>query len=907
MIPLQLRIKNFLSYGPTVQTIDFEPHRLICLSGKNGHGKSALLDALTWALWGQARKVSGTVKADEHLLRLGQSQMVVALDFLYAGHRYRVSREFMLLPGKKPHTELHFGLFNEATNSFSSLNEKTARGTQEKIISILGLDYDACINSIFLRQGQSNEFSKRSPQERKEVLAAILGLHRYEELRARALEKIRDLGKEREQRLMLSETIKNELKRQDELKARCTALAAELEKSSQTQAANQTELTQQEQLLQTIRNQLAECAALTQTRLAQQTQLAKITQQMATYVQEWTTIRSSLRSLQKQSTISNLNTVTLDAEIAKLEQETTRHFEAKTKLLTLHTQAQAIKTEIQQTVEAEIQKTTTAHHQAVSILKLLQARGQEAEKRLLVLETTKKNNERDLAETSTKQSEINKKLAELALIKKRFERVKEFYDRFIARGTTLKKELDALATTQPLILPDAASCPWCDRPLDAKARTHLHEKRARSRIHLEHQLTRLRRIVANLKTQLAALTAQLQENDNLAAARGRMEQHQLLIADQNTKLQAEEQQLLAERTQRAQEELVLTAQSTEYEQKLGMLKNETSNRLLKHGLFQELETERIKLETFCAEHLPHTEKIEQLKKTRNELREFEQLAHNRQLLSSKKRECVATFRLLSHQRRELRSSLARLGAQLEQEKELRIQYAACEKTLITIQGQKEYCTQQKEKLLIEKGALEQQIQLLQKKALELGEQAQVLANIENRLEDYQHLATALGKNGIQALLIENTIPEIEHEANELLAKLTNNQSHLLIESIRDLKGGGTKETLDIKISDTMGIRPYELFSGGEAFRIDFALRIAISKLLARRAGTSLQTLIIDEGFGSQDEEGLQNIMEALYRIQEDFEKILIVSHLPAMKNQFPTHFVVQKGPTGSTVAVVGNG
>ena len=58
---------------------------------------------------------------------------------------------------------------------------------------------------------------------------------------------------------------------------------------------------------------------------------------------------------------------------------------------------------------------------------------------------------------------------------------------------------------------------------------------------------------------------------------------------------------------------------------------------------------------------------------------------------------------------------------------------------------------------------------------------------------------------------------------------------------------------------------HELFSGGEAFRIDFALRIAISKLLARRAGTALQTLIIDEGFGSQDEEGLAHIMEALYR------------------------------------------
>ena len=67
-----------------------------------------------------------------------------------------------------------------------------------------------------------------------------------------------------------------------------------------------------------------------------------------------------------------------------------------------------------------------------------------------------------------------------------------------------------------------------------------------------------------------------------------------------------------------------------------------------------------------------------------------------------------------------------------------------------------------------------------------------------------------------------------------------------------------------------------------------------TKLLARRAGTSLQTLIIDEGFGSQDEEGLNHIMEALYKIQEDFSKVIVVSHLSSMKDQFPVHFLIKK-------------
>jgi exonuclease SbcC len=179
--------------------------------------------------------------------------------------------------------------------------------------------------------------------------------------------------------------------------------------------------------------------------------------------------------------------------------------------------------------------------------------------------------------------------------------------------------------------------------------------------------------------------------------------------------------------------------------------------------------------------------------------------------------------------------------------------------------------------------------------------------LTQEMQEYQVLAQAFGKNGIQALLIEQAIPQIEEEANNILSRLTDNQAQIFIESLRDLKSGGVKETLDIKISDSIGIRPYEMFSGGEAFRVDFALRIAISKLLARRAGIALQTLIIDEGFGSQDEDGLSRLMDAIYAIKNDFSKIIVVSHLESFKENFPVHFVVQKNSSGSFVSVYERG
>ncbi len=75
-------------------------------------------------------------------------------------------------------------------------------------------------------------------------------------------------------------------------------------------------------------------------------------------------------------------------------------------------------------------------------------------------------------------------------------------------------------------------------------------------------------------------------------------------------------------------------------------------------------------------------------------------------------------------------------------------------------------------------------------------------------------------------------------------------------------------------------------------------------MLAQRAGTALQTLIVDEGFGSQDEDGLSHIMDAIYKIQDDFEKVIIVSHLPTMKDQFPVHFIVEKKADGTHIEVI---
>ena len=204
----------------------------------------------------------------------------------------------------------------------------------------------------------------------------------------------------------------------------------------------------------------------------------------------------------------------------------------------------------------------------------------------------------------------------------------------------------------------------------------------------------------------------------------------------------------------------------------------------------------------------------------------------------------------------------------------------------------------------ELGAAESDLARLDDIAQRRQERGKTLAAASDEQGVYDELAAAFGRKGVQALIIETAIPEIEEEANRLLARMTDNRMHLTLETQSDYASReGVRETLDIRIADELGVRGYEMFSGGEAFRINLALRIALSRMLARRAGAPLPTLFIDEGFGTQDPAGRDRIVDALNAIRDDFERIIVITHIDELKEQFPARIQVEKGPEGATFSL----
>ena len=234
-----------------------------------------------------------------------------------------------------------------------------------------------------------------------------------------------------------------------------------------------------------------------------------------------------------------------------------------------------------------------------------------------------------------------------------------------------------------------------------------------------------------------------------------------------------------------------------------------------------------------------------------------------------------------------------------------------------------------ERQLSHLGRLQQQSHQLEQLTTQIDARRSEIDALRYRQRLHAELDRAFGKNGLQALTIETVLPQLEAETNRLLARLSGNQLHVQFVTQKARKRSRAKssrsskpsksngktatlqaiadapiETLEIFIADTQGTRAYETYSGGEAFRINFSIRLALSRLLAQRSGASLQLLIVDEGFGTQDERGRERLVSAIEAIASDFACILAVTHIPSLKEAFQTRIEVTKSSQGSQIQLV---
>ncbi|HZS01097.1 MAG TPA: SMC family ATPase [Chloroflexota bacterium] len=849
MIPIKLHLRNFLCYADAHEPLRFDGIHVACISGDNGHGKSALLDAITWALWGKCRADS----ADD-LIHTGQTEMEVEFEFYLGEGRYRVLRKRSR--GGRGQTTLDLHVVHE--DGLRPLTGATVRETQERIVELVGMGYDTFINSSFLLQGRADEFTKKTPGERKQILAEILELGRYDELEARA----RDEAKARDGAVQQVErdiaAIDAELARRGEHEEALARLERE-------RAALDLDLTRARTILQTLQDRQAASAraradlTVLEGAIADgRKQLAAVERQAAEH-QERIAACERVVAQADEIDAGYARLVAVRAEVDALQDKADRANALEDERHRHQRAIEAARSALETTLRSLDKRLPNLQAAAARRpeLKLQLAKAEGAAARYEGLQHQRAAQEQALATARGEQTALQQTTAVLR-------------DQF--------KELQRNES----VLAEAAQCPYCLTPLDATSRKHAVARCEEAKADLTARGKANKQRLAELETTIQEAEARLAQ---IMAEAAPLEKQSVLAGQLRQALQQAEEQA-AEMAAAEAERNAVAAQLErgDYAPDDQAAVARLDAELATLGYDQKAHAaRRAELRTLQAWEEQHRG----LESAR------EALPRERELLSRATTAAEGWRTRLVADEARAAALRAEIGDAAALERELR----AADAELRRLEGERRDRDQRI-------GSAKQILATLQ---FQEGERARLVeqrARLQEERGIYGELALAFGKKGLQAMLIESVIPELEQEANALLARMTDNRMHLKLETQRDTRQGNTIETLDIKLADELGTRNYELFSGGEAFRANFALRVGLSKLVARRAGAQVQLLVVDEGFGTQDAEGLERLVEAIKAIQDDFKKVLVITHVPEMKEVFPVRIDVRKTPRGSVFQIV---
>jgi DNA repair protein SbcC/Rad50 len=177
--PIRLQLKGFTAFRDE-QAIDFEGLDLFGIVGPTGSGKSSLLDAITYALFGEVDRVGRGVS---QLVSQGQPRMAVTFEFEAGGERYRVTRS---TTSKAAGSKVLLQSRQNGEWRGAGEGADRVRDVNARLRTAIGLDYDAFTRSVLLPQGRFAEFLVGEAKDRREILTELLGLELFKRLARRA-------------------------------------------------------------------------------------------------------------------------------------------------------------------------------------------------------------------------------------------------------------------------------------------------------------------------------------------------------------------------------------------------------------------------------------------------------------------------------------------------------------------------------------------------------------------------------------------------------------------------------------------------------------------------------------------------------------------------------------------------
>ena len=832
MLPKRIKVKNFR--GISEMELNLSAISLAGISAPNGRGKSSFFThSIVFALYG---KPAPGCSLDDMVMK-GQQDMLVTVDFEHNGEVYQVTRTRSLKGKGKSTCEFQ----RQTAIGWEPLTGATIKETDEKIEQLLNLDASTFLASSLIMQGDAANFTKKLPGERKQILTKILGLEVYDKLQSAA--------KEREKSLTIQlETSKNKMLDLEEKLQSLPEVEEQMKDIDKSITLNSCDIREKETALSDAQVQIKDLEGKEQKANEAKKQMDVICTDIKAIEQEIADhdkkIQNAKRTLMDEADIL--------AKVAELD-------EIKTQIPAL------------QAKEDRITQLKTDGNRFFDELNSCREELRNTEERIEALEY-------DLscrAELKQASEDYQQGLLDLKALDEKADQWRELErqeNAIVNQLDDLCKEIKNLQTTlryhekKISILHDSG----CIDPENAKC---LFLKDARESQLL---LPSVQENIEKLQKQCEPLMVQ---SKAFTTEREALSYDSSYHADLKKRVELLRPKAEAYSQLEGKEELLknLEGQRDSIFNRLNVLQDSVDN--IKQEI-QKLQAETENLPILKAK-LPTLEKYVALKDKLPE-------AHTAIKLSQESiAKLQAEIDQKNEQHRQLMADYTILSADFAGElPKVRLEAE-------TIEGELKGLQSQLNSLFAAKGTCQGKLDGLTKDAEELDRLKAELAPKAKELVRWQTLVKAFSKNGIPALIIENSVPELERISNDILSQMSNGSHSLRFETQRDLKSkDGVAETLDIIVNDWAGSRPYETYSGGEQLRIDLAIRLGLAELLANRAGSKIEFLAMDEVFGSQDSQHRDLVIDAIKSVADRFKLVLVISHITETQAAFDQQIVL---------------
>jgi len=973
MRPLKLELEGFSVYKER-QSIDFSRLSFFVIQGKTGAGKTSIVDAITFALYGRVPRY-GTQKAHRMVLSKGSERMRVSLDFSVGGKEYRVERFYRLKP------EDYTIRVYENGKRLDIGKAQVDRWVEK----VTGLDYRTFTRVILLPQGEFDRFLKpSSPRERREILINLLDLEVFERARKIAAEKYKHLlGKKEVLQQEMAGLEEVDADRVDELEGEKKGVQKEIKKTEEEIRRLEELLRKGEERLKLEKDleEVSRRLKVLEERgdeikdLEERVKRSEKTAPYLPYLEQLERIGISLGEtrLTKERLIKERLKVgeelrTLTERVKEAERKAKKLPELRKEL----EETVVILEKVRSALE-DFRQSAEKKRMAESIRRKLRERekdledlGERVKRGERFIEEIKEALEAldfdedkylEMVRLSRERERALKKKRELKETRKRLEEVRDRLKGVAEKLTELSEELkvkeEALskagisfhAHSVRELLKKGDTCPVCGNiyeeppPLE-RGEDYVKLKgevdRIRNRVlelekirsGLEKEELMLTEEIKTVEKEIGELNEILEEDfegrlEDLERKRKekrsleeKLKKYQEALAKRkeehsSIKVEIEKMRTQMESLERESRELSekvkgiksllipgegLREAEKRLDQKREDLKNiiESSERELEEARRSEEKKrqELVRIETSLKEVEKNLQDLENSEKTIlqkltplfkefRDLEEVKETALSPEELEDMKRK-IEDYRIemenLKSKEKEIKEALRDTGP-VEKLEEVKKKHAEEKNRL--------------EELLKKSGEIDQEIRQVRSLLERKKEIKKQLSEIEKKLRIYEVLKEDLKSDRLQDFVSSLMLSRIVERAGEYLMSFTGNYEFLL-----DERGEM------VVVDRAQGVeRSVSSLSGGETFLASLSLALGVSDILS--ANAHLESLFIDEGFGSLDEETRERVSDMLELIKQKIRRMVgIISHIPDLAERFHQRIQVVREESGSRIKVI---